>query len=284
MVDQLTELITKLRSVLNIREAKIYFDIAKQDLEASKTLYFKGYYPQAIFWLEQCVENIYKAYAVLFKVVKPKDVEHNAFLIGVKDILDAWEFMRSLFQKVKKQRNQPPNIQELKKAIDEYIEFMDSKITKSKFSELIKVKKQRNKEQNPLNELLDESLRFAFSPNFKDDLNKYQNILNQLEKNKLDYVISRYYCLDNLMRLSQINNGQEKEILKILNTWALFTTHVFFLTLILAPHTTPTRYPTKGYDPSRYSVGMPLIDNYCELVKLAEKSLEYYEQLNVLHN
>jgi len=69
--------------------AETLFEIARNDLEASKCLFERELYPQAVFYLQQSIEKATKSFGLLNDVIKEdelKHVSHNPLKVYKKSI------------------------------------------------------------------------------------------------------------------------------------------------------------------------------------------------------
>ena len=73
-------------------EALALLRIAELDLRASKILFDNGFYPQAIFYAQQCCEKAYKAFLVFAGLAKGEDlsksISHYPFSKGLQFLID----------------------------------------------------------------------------------------------------------------------------------------------------------------------------------------------------
>lgn len=275
--------------------AETLFEIAKQDLEAAKCLFERGFYPQAVFYLQQSVEKATKSFGLLSNVIKEDeltvDIGHNPLNVYKKSIeeqKDKLDKINCAIEKVPKLREtkiiKKLNIRmyqkKIPKALDwvvslnkgkEEILFIQKSEIRSVIRELDKLESELEIFQETTITLTEEILN-----EFREAFIEFLDSLNELRPQKIENEKRKLEGLDlNLM----------KEVIRIIQSApirnAIYITHsLFYLSSIMLPHAIVTRYPERKHDPLKiYNKNLPLIQLFNDVVEIMEKTLSKLENL-----
>lgn len=250
----------------------ILLEIAKQDLKASKCLLSKKFYAQSIFYLEQSVEKALKSLGIWSNTLTEeeikKEIKHKAgkffsrFLeAGVNKVQTELKNFGEKFPKLKetflwkKLQKQARSMEEEIKNIKNTCSSIEEKGKRMSFS------------KEKLQEIISEINKYKpFSwtlglEGIKTAKELYQALKKDMEKaTKL-----RRSDIERLRKSTEL-------ILKIL----FCTKALFYLSAILSPHVSTSRYLEKAHNPLQvYTAEMPLVQNLKSIMKIVEKTLGY---------
>jgi len=274
--------------------AETLFEIARNDLEASKCLFERELYPQAVFYLQQSIEKATKSFGLLNDVIKEdelKHVSHNPLKVYKKSI----EKQKKKIERIMDANEKVPKLGEAKlikdlnfrnyhKKIAEFLTWLGSLsfeetlfIQKSKLRFVIQELDNLESELegvtiNSNEELLKVSLEESKKASMEILDAFYEFSPQKIEKVKEDLNIK----LDlNLMK-EVIRAIQSAPIKK-----AIYVTYsLYYLSLIMLPHAIVTRYPDNNHNPLEiYNKNLPLIQLFGDMVEIMEKTLSKLENL-----
>ncbi|MEM2528848.1 MAG: HEPN domain-containing protein [Thermoproteota archaeon] len=116
--------------------SQIYFEIAKKDLRAAKLLYDQGFYPQAIFYLEQAVEKAVKAVILMYNIHLSSEELYSHRLVSavinryhtkITQVINNLEKLNAVLDEFSSKRGAPPTqfVKETLKRYRGYTRYMD---------------------------------------------------------------------------------------------------------------------------------------------------------------
>ncbi len=276
-----------------------FLDIAKIDLEASKVLYEKELYPQAVFYLQQSVEKATKAFILITgkKVTEKefvRDIGHeaiNIFEIYIRNQKNEYEQLKANLNKLPelketkifKNFNLEKNIRQLDKHLSAikkvkkdkmdliYISSWDIrsilKEIKSANEELEKSKKKISNfkiTDRVWNKMKTEMLELY------DSLSKYnplqiEEAKNNLQSNDMKLLVERYI----------------KSLIEPMSIIPL-SISLYYLAIVTLPHAIIARYPKNGLTPVNiYTKKLPVVRMLPELINV---QLYVLKELKILNN
>ncbi len=253
---------------------KVFLDIAKQDLEASKILYERKLYPQAVFFLQQSIE---KAVKFAFFSVSSLTPEEFGIKIG-HDTSILPTFMCNEIEKVvdlfKKASKKLPELE----GIDLFIKL---------YERILMIGRDNNLSPQTLKEPLK---RFDFTiEEINDFIKTAQNLNNsifQTDKEMLDNMREEF--IEAIIKLNksikdensdQITKEDIDEIItKVYRLVIPFLT-LFLFSILLNPHTVKSRYPTDQNPLEYYSSDNPLVTKLDEIANIIASSIFNFEEI-----
>jgi hypothetical protein len=274
----------------------LFLEIAKSDLEASRTLLSNKHYPQAVFYFEQAAENGTKSIGLWMNVVTEEEckstdiVGHRAWKIFNLMMERFPEKLKNYFEEVMtiliKIFEESPHlektdilttIQELSKNLQEIIAYLNEEVKNSQA--LIKYLSDRKN---------DELINMAFS---EEELKKLHNTMitykgeislptedflkkfSTFKEEKIK-ILENISLLLNKLLVDQLSKVKQlpptaiekmKMMLKLLATSSklgYYMTYLISLSIIACPHAAYSRYPEskKNWNPiEKYNETTPLI-------------------------
>jgi HEPN domain-containing protein len=281
--------------------AETLFEIARSDLEASKCLFGRELYPQAVFYLQQSIEKATKSFGLLNDVIKEdelKHVSHNPLKVYKKSI----EKQKKKIEKITDAIEKVPKLGEAKIIKDLNFRNYHKKIAESLtwFGSLDEVKEeilfiQKSELRFVIQELdnLESELESELESLKGVTINSNEELLKvTLEESKKASmeILEAFYEFSP----QKIEKGKEDLNIKLdLNLMkvviraiqlALIVKYVtyslYYLSLIMFPHAIVTRYPDNNHNPLKmYNKNLPLIQLFCDMVEIMEKTLSKLENL-----
>jgi len=275
--------------------ARDFLASAKSDLKAARHLYQGGCYPQAVYYLQQCVEKGMKSYSVSSGLINEgearKEIGHKILRIYEKSVRD---LKKRALDEQKKMDNNPV----LKAALGNLIPF--PRMIKEIDDMLIQVKKLSQHDEKSLHiteEDLNKTIK-TLQDLHRDSKRERKNVQTK-NQSHLEY---RHAKADLSEMIEAMFAGQpeklqimkkeldrtftkdsyEKQMREILlqNLTPMETFGAFFhLSCILQPHAY-TRYPKNGFNPLEfYKPDLPLIKSFPKLADITERVLNQVEEM-----
>jgi len=255
-----------------------FFWISYDDLYASKILYRKKYYPQAIFYLQQSVEKISKSLLVLMGMCRNEQElkskighEFTVFIFGkLRELIPAW----SKYFGIKEYEEMLPHI-------DKYI---------SKYKQEVKGKAELRIEYKTLVEILEFFPKIIknFEKGIKVSTNKgiYKKVKQIYIKN-IDVLIEQFNDLipeeisinnkqeyqKNLIRYLEEEEDINQHIRTIFNLIILFV-YLTILNINLEGHVILSRY--YSYADSFYNKEADIVKIYLPIFRVVKKIHKIY--------
>lgn len=268
---------------------------AHQDLKAAKCLYKSGFYPQAVFYLQQCVEKELKSYSVSQGIIDEeesrREISHKTLKIYEKNMKELRR--RAIAQQEKIQEN--PH---LAAAFQSQFNISDLNV---KLEELEHDLKKMTKLDEKSFQLSDEEMKRAI----KSLQDIHRNTCREKKKTMKKAVTPSEFqmmkrklveflniaLIDQPMRLEKTMDelhlsftmeSYEKSMKEILcKTYTPLEIHssLFELSIILQPHAV-ARYPKTGFNPvDFYTMNLPLVKYFPRLADIAERTLAQIDEL-----
>jgi HEPN domain-containing protein len=268
--------------------------VAHQDLKAARHLYKGGYYPQAVFYLQQSVEKGLKSYSVTWGMINEnesqREISHKTLKIYEKSTRDLKK--RAIAEKEEMKKNP------VMAALEPHINFP---LMVGKLDEVLEELKDQKKQDEKLLRLTEEELNNAIKTlqDIHRDTNhekvKLQtktvttsefrkakkNLLELLEAllvgqperlRKMKEELNRNFtmeCYEEQMRVIQS---------QIIGPMEIFSSF-FELSKILQPHAV-ARYPKSGFNPLElYTLDFPLVKSFPKLADITERVLNQVDDL-----
>lgn len=243
------------KSYPNQKMAKEFLKSAKNDLCASRTLYSMKDYPNAIFHLQQSVEKTAKAYALnigFLGLDELRGIRHDTpevflRLLANKGILLSIDMLNQI-SSVKIDKSKFPEILKIKKEIKKAKTKVEvANLTKEQIQSVLKLCRDIDEGYQKAKKALDQAI-IALKPLSGEML---KIIKPQLEKMNLPDVskVSEKTINDKLDRIKP----------ELLDQSSKFT-RIFILSILTYPHAIFTRYPDGEIKPKDYSQGLGIID------------------------
>lgn len=261
------------------------FNTAKEDLEASKILYEKKFYPQAMFFLQQSVEKAAKSLFIEIEVVEQKELKtfigHNPLKII------------NLFKRKEKETQQ-----EQQKLIEKIPELKDSFLYKEEDSKISELELKSPAELENLSREMNASIgKIRENVNTLKKMIKQTVIFIQYIKNTEIEKIVENRNLEEFIRINKLTIekypiDEKYPKLKNRKDTVIATRHIihnssilfylfislFILSLITFIGATDSRYPNIEKDTTpedTFNADKPIIKEFKELIIIQEYNLEF---------
>jgi len=277
--------------------AKDTLAVARQDLDAAVCLYERGYYPQAVFFLQQGVEKGWKAFGYHQGVITPEDarrsdkVGHKGAKVGLKAILKTRKIIGPMISQVKMVRGCIGTPQDGKST--EYGSYLDNldadlhraqkeidKVVNSSHTltpgDIVKRLEQFRVEEQT--ELTCEDL--ITSPEFNPEIGKF--IRDRAVKEV--YAIVGGTPAAKALLNDTINGTFDDQKLKAIILSGMkgmvIISPLLYFAIITHEHESPCRYPEKGRSPiNEYTQDHTLIAYFPSIAHTAQACLEKMDEL-----
>lgn len=274
------------------------------DLKASRHLYEGGYYPQAVFYLEQSAEKGLKSYSIALGIIDEKeawsDISHRTLKIYEKTTKNFRQRIVNVQENLKKVPglevffSQQVNFSEIVKQLDDTLDQIKM-LSKQDEKSLHLTQKDLNRYIKNIQDLhrdvTHENAKIQKTPITPSEFRKSKRyILDMLEailSNQPERLasakeeLSQKFTFDTYEKLMRDTLSQ---FLPPLETFQSF----FQLSIILQPHAV-ARYPKSGFNPLElYSPDLPLIKSFTKLADITERVLnqvnESYRKYEEVHH
>lgn len=273
-----------------MNEFESFFNISKKDLEASKVLYEKKLYPQAIFHLQQSIEKSAKSFFVMIGIANTQDLINK---IGHNPI----KVINLLIKKEKEiQENREILIKEIPELKDSYLyKEEENKISeldlkspaelKNLSREMIASNDRIIKEFNSINQIKNQTL--IYLQNLKNT-----NIEDLIGSHSLEEFIRVSRLIINKYPMNEKYNKlkNREDILRIIS----FTFHntiiilylfisLLILSLITLIGATDSRYPNlweNTIPEDIFDINTPIIKEFEKAIEIQEDNLKFLESLH----
>lgn len=282
--------------------AETLFEIARNDLEASKCLFERELYPQAVFYLQQSVEKATKSFGLLNDVIKEEELKnvvgHNPLKVYKKSIENQEEKIERITDAIEK----VPKLGETKLIKDFNFRNYHKKIAESLtwFGSLDEVKEeilfiQKSELRSAIQELdnIESELESLQGININSNEELLKESLEEYKKASME-ILDAFYefspqkiekVKEDLYKNKILDLNLMKEMIKAIQSApiknAIYVTYsLLYLSLIMLPHALVTRYPDNNHDPLKiYNKNLPLIQLFGNMVEIMEKTLSKLENL-----
>jgi len=277
-------------------------EMALKDAEASKVLYDNGYYPQAVFYLQQAIEKGLKVIYVQLNYVRCKDLgkKLSHYLIErTPDIIS--EYYKSKIEGLFRTYNFPENLKTLN-----FPEILKSELQSFLEKEMKKLKKIVNfygglsykdflENEKTLDRIIEECSNEGSSFLEKEKEKALNSIVNlfvdvikkippqKTKSGKIEIVIKHAVTEETRKkikrRLEGYLEGMGGFLEEIFPNYESFKV-LFLLYTIFEKHVSTTRYPKKPkIGPSMYTKDKALIKRFPELQRIAKNTIEDFRTL-----
>ena len=210
----------------------LFLEMAKSDLEASKTLLSNKHYPQAIFLFEQAVEKGVKSIGLCMNIVTEeecKEIGHKAWNIlkftveRISENLE--EYLEEILTDLQKISGEQHHLKQME------LRSIAQELHKKMLEE---AKKPQKLIYNLTGKNIDDLKDLAFC---EEELEKLRNTMNMYNR-----------LLDQLSKIFPLPSTDIKVIVKEIVTESLkasyYTAYLLILSIIAYPHTTNSRIGT----------------------------------------
>ena len=274
-----------------MKPSKIYFEIAKKDLEAAKCLYEKGLYPQTVFYLQQSVEKAAKSFALMMNKIsesQAKEFKHNTLKIHEKLLNEQMETL----ERLNETSRVIPRLKEtsLLKDIDfngvcGVLDRSQNSISTIQAERRFLSKQEIMQLIGDLNTLeKDVAIAFDSGPDqeFTDKLRQglleLLDVLHEYSPQKVEELKKEVSALSPNFLWGIL----EKIKPRLIDLYYVVPS-LLYLSIITFPHAVTSRYLEAGVNPlETYKKDFPLIELFGECVEVVEKTLVKIENLENL--
>jgi len=265
--------------------------IAKNDFEAAKVLYNHKLYAQSVYYLQQSVEKLTKAFGLWTGLLEEKELYTKRYKKSLKQ-----KFLS--FFKIREREDVIGHVSPktfvllLKKRFTkEYIKLLSSQIKnnilQNKFKniekEIDELEKLINKKQKlaniskaEINEFLKASYfyRTNFSRIDKRGMRFKLNHFRIIVTNRLQKILP-FEVFDEVNKKLENIESKVEYVFAYLNILIL----LYPLAIITYPHFTYTRYPTNEIGPKDYNENLGIVSSLENIFELLDKILKEFENL-----
>jgi len=276
--------------------------MAMADLDASRLLYEKRYYPQAVFLLQQSVEKTCKSPCIFFEIISEQDAQkkvgHKPLKIVKKTADEFTKRIQAVCQDLTDQSSITPvldsldmdyttTIQQVNDQIKNVYAYLESvneyDLTDKQIGGIIRdLKKQTKAAENALKTLTGDGISDSEYSEMEKKL--HDQLTSFIDSTKIPETY-KIMLIDLLpITMSQILPKKEQfaYLLQVMLTILVCSIVLFHLARITAPHAVRSRYPntTELFDPLEYySKDSPLVVNMPELFKYTQIAIERLDLL-----
>lgn len=295
-VDPLLEVVmpslSAVRCVDNMTMADELLEIAEKDLEASDLLWKKGLYPQSVFYFQQSVEKLNKAFGLKSNKVTVDMLQNE---IGHKPLNIHVSILK-----------------EQKKSFENYKKFVEEKILNE--TDFLK-KKDVNKHLKEINNFISETKAL------KNDPIKYANLQKEDLQQNLDFLKELCEQLKNVnpeeinvteqacdelktdllsmfsgtkrkyraqfksleTAINELEPAKMEELLRVVVKIYVIMIYPYcsclILSFIMQPHASLSRYPKGDFSPDVfYTKELPLVELLPTLINIQRKAIEGFKE------
>jgi len=258
-----------------------YLEMAKKDLEASKMLHTRKYFPQAVFLFEQAVEKGIKSLGLWAKTITEEECKKME-VVGHK----AWKIFSILIERgIRAVKGQLQTILKENPQIEQtnlwtMIQTQISDLEKEEKESLADIIRKKDFET------------WAFSEEkLHDIMVKMNRFRGKLPKGLLKFGREEIRTWKELFRLltqdlGKITQTSRADINKIVESskiaWKLLysTACLFYTSLIVCPHTTDSRYPEQEWNPlEKYKEATPLVKRLKFFINAVKEGLDNLSEI-----
>lgn len=272
-----------------------FLAIAKMDLEASKVLYEKDLYPQAVFYFQQSVEKATKAFALITgqKISEKEfinDIGHHAINIFEKSIRD----QKNRYEQLKANLNRLPELKETKivknfnlernirqlnrylsniKKIKKdkrdliYISSWDIRRILKEIKEIESAKKEFEKVRSNISNL---KISERASNKMKKELIELYSSLSKYDSIRVEEAKNDLEKID----LKQLAESSIKSFFEPIGFILFLSIALYYLAIVTLPHSSLTRYPQNDLTPvNLYTKKLPIVKKLPELCEVQDNVL-----------
>jgi len=267
---------------------QVLLDIAKQDLEAAKSLYEKKLYPQAVFYLEQAVEKATKSMGLYQNVISEdelKDIGHESIEIyvkvveGLKNKLIRFQDRIKQFPKLKHttlfkeyENLSLDKFDDMLNNFEFYIKHPDRQISET---ELEKTIFELTKLETEI-----ESQKITIE---KDEIENFKPLFREVaDVISEQYPASKETIEEELKKLESVPLELMEELMGLSIIQAICNNHLLFLSAISCPHAVSSRYPYPKYEHNpltAYTGEHPLIKRFDQITRIIKGVLDKMSKL-----
>ncbi|MCK5476364.1 MAG: HEPN domain-containing protein [Candidatus Aenigmarchaeota archaeon] len=272
----------------NIKREEELLGVAERDLKATKVLYEKKLYPQAIFYFQQSVEKANKSFGLMLNIISEKDllkISHNPTKIHVKDLCEQKKENREFNKTLE-------NYPKLKKI--KLLKNNDSKMLETNLNKSIEFWKNSIKSKKAINfsyaDLKNIIIEIKNMKKMKKVIVKKEDWINiKKDINELFDVLSEYNADKDKLESERrkLNNFDFKPTkITILEPFFEFISlyyTIIFLSAVTMHHSNCTRYPVDNKIPRKlYTKKLFIVKYLPDLIKLQYDSIKGIKRYNEL--
>jgi HEPN domain-containing protein len=261
----------------------LFLEMAKKDLDASRLLFSRKYYPQAVFLFQQAVEKGVKSLGLWANVITEEECKRTE-VIGHK----AWKTFSFIIEIGLKAVDDS-----LQTILKENRDLEQTDLWKNVKTQMLNLEREARETPVEMKNMKDLE-NWAFSEEkMLDIMNKINRFKGKLPKGFLKFggveikTWRELYrlLLQDLDRINQLSHVNMKEIMKSSKiAWKLIfsTASLFYLSLIASPHATSSRYPEKEQSPiEKYRETTPLVKRLKFFINSAQEALDNLSEIYI---
>lgn len=268
-------------------------EIAVQNLKASRCLYENGFYPEAVFFLQQGIEKGCKSFGFYYGKIRRSDVYNKDFRHKGTAVYDlTLKQLQILVSDTRKKIVFVKNCQENLGQTNDFLTDVEDEIIQS---------------QRKL-QFFSDNVDNYFSMSEEDlqcqiaNLNNIDKIISDFD-NSLKETLESYTITDVIRNIStkileesldpnfRATSERYQQLIKNLDHETILTTIHFNtqglaafdpllnLAIITFPHETRSRYPDQGLPKEFYKNELPLIRHFPEVCDIGDKTLEKLQKM-----
>lgn len=284
----------------------VFLEIAKNDLEASRWLFERKLHPQAIFYLEQSSEKAVKSLGIWKKAITVKEAErsigHKALKVYFKIFEKSKDTIKSVQQTIEGVLLTFPKLRESSLA-KLFTDKSQVEVLERNTEEIQRILFDSNAtfEFSSQGDILDailsriDRLKFITESAIRragDDVNSSRLDIKKLERHRKDFhEIFEAHFRTKGIAIEQGNKTIDEAITP--DTIALVARRfkqsmrlnlcyesLYYLCLLLYPHSSRSRYPNDDFNPTQYyQEGLPLVQKFKAFMDVVECILGYLARI-----
>jgi len=277
----------------DIQLAKDTLSIAQRELESAKAMYDKGFYPEAIFWLQQSIEKGWKSFGFYYGVIDEEDarsyeISHKGSRVANKTLKVLQRVVLRLRSNIKKlQYLFDITVEESPRKKDHLEQLQDSilEATSELNDYITNEDKYRNlsceeltdliNNLNSLIEILEIVEEIIKKPILSEEL--YARVKQNVYEMGLS-IFRGFPQIESILRkiiFEDLTNQLMEKLLKNLLHGMIVVDPLLYLAIITQAHEQSTRYIIAGKSPTQiYTPSHPLVQKFPEIGAIATSTLE----------
>ncbi len=263
-------------------QIKSFLDVSESDLKASICLYKNGFYPQAIFYLQQSVEKAAKAFGLLVGVIKFSDlmkIRHKTLKVH-KAIVENLENRLDTIYRIEQDHQ-----------VGEILSFLDIKSIRKSVTEFHRQYGRIMSGDIPdiTEERIDEIIQELNNLEFQ--IHQAINSINSRVENSIsDSILDMFEYFKgwginiefDTKEILDLSKAIARKIIPYLLDGTYVSVALFNLGLVTFVHVSSSRYPEKVNPLEIYNEKHPIIRKFQELTEIMEKILDKLRNLYMI--
>lgn len=267
LAEDLTKIISnKQLSDRSFKLSRNYLEIAEDDLKAAEVLYANKIYPESVFYLQQSVEKMSKAFGILYDLVpkkKLRNIQHFTPIVFIKILKRKW-----MFNFIALIRDTYPEYKNMLQTSQEELTKIEQLIRESENRQ--KMAKMSKEEITAMLAFIKKYRESLESEEIRSKINEIMEILEEAKKemNGKDQVEIKF--IEQLSKLIKRIKEDKQGFIRLVAVLP----SLYILSIITYPHSTYTRYPDGKLTPKDYKPGLGIVDCLPDLFPEVKNNIE----------